>query len=643
MNGEDNSAEKLRQQMRKRQQRKTEPKVPSLSLVKAAVPPHFNTYQFFVGPEHTDSEAGGWADETGGIHRIVRSMLDEGHMPTPKSLICLAGSTPTKADVAPKVVVSQAVGGLPEMAGFCMRIDASKSRASRGTWVTLQVSKDDHEVLTRALMDREDNTGLKQRFNEAMATAYAEAHQEAEAHKPVALIWNDDGLPVLIKLTKTAAILIANTGVAGGGKDTANLSTRQVTGPRGTVSHLTRATKIAEIARSHVNGVVSSVASHGSTSKDVIVKDALNTHVDAHPFSGAWSWMLGTDFASFPVERRSHVGMELMSSLALTLYQPKESNLTGGSHVVFCDDSPGGRESMYVNLSEVQLIHHDRLGPTDQDRTDIRATVGGWTRDLGGSRNNALLENHANKEDGAMEQGAEAWVASGSSVPFESLNRLARSPESDQDLRGIMQDTFSRSFSQFSAGLTVDFNPRDVANARRCVKAMLVKIHMPESEAAKLSPKRLNDLKAGVLTTAQRMFKDSKKKGTSLPSLECVLYVVPDGLLSIPHLTLMSLTHGIDLIRLVMTENQEQLNAMTPYHFRTLHATQKERSQKVQTARKRLDAMVDAIRSQPSEPVLQTWSDALELIRAIFFRGGWGDGKVRMDSTALDSTEKETR
>ena len=98
---------------------------------------------------------------------------------------------------------------------------------------------------------------------------------------------------------------------------------------------------------------------------------------------------------------------------------------------------------------------------------------------------------------------------------------------------------------------------------------MLVKIHMPESEAAKFSPGRLNDLKAGVLTTAQRMFKDSKKKGTSLPSLECVLYVVPDGLLSIPHLTLMSLTHGIDLIRLVMTENQEQLNEMTPYHYRS--------------------------------------------------------------------------
>ena len=33
--------------------------------------------------------------------------------------------------------------------------------------------------------------------------------------------------------------------------------------------------------------------------------------------------------------------------------------------------------------------------------------------------------------------------------------------------------------------------------------------------------------------------------------------------------------------------------------------------------------MVGAIRSQPSEPVLQTGL-ALELIRAIFFRGGWG-------------------
>ena len=74
---------------------------------------------------------------------------------------------------------------------------------------------------------------------------------------------------------------------------------------------------------------------------------------------------------------------------------------------------------------------------------------------------------------------------------------------------------------------------------------------------AKFSPGRLNDLKAGVLTTAQRMFKDSKKRNQS-SFLGMRTYVVPDRLLSIPHLTLMSLTHGIDLIRLVMTENQEQ-------------------------------------------------------------------------------------
>lgn len=643
MNEEEYTAERLKQQMMQQRQQMTKPKVPTLSLIEAAVPPHHNTYQFYVGAKHTDGESGGWADESGGVHRIIRSMLDEGHMPAPKSLICLAGSTPSKADVDPKVVVSQAVGGLPEMAALCMRLDASKSPASRGTWVMLQVSKDDHEVLTRALLEKEHNPALNHRFNEAMQAAYKEAHQDAGAHKPVALVWNDDGLPVLIKITKTAAILIANTGVAGGGKDTANLSTRRVTGPRGTVSHLTRATQIAEIARSHVNGVVSNVASHGSTSKDVIVKNALTNHVDAHPFSGAWSWMLGTDFATFPVERRSHIGMELISSLALTLYQPKESHLTGGQHVVFCDDSTGGREAMYANLSEIQLVHHDRLGPTDQDRTDIRATVCGWTRDLGSERDNVLLLNPASENDGAMMQGAEAWVASGSPIAFESLNRLARSPESDQDLRGIMQDTFSRSFSQFSAGLTIDFNPRDIANARRCVKAMLVKIHLPQSEAVKLSAQLLNNLKAGALTTAQRMFKDSKKRGVSLPSLECVLYVVPDGLLKMPHLTLMSLTHGVDLIRLVMTENQEQLNEMTPYHYFSLSAVQREQSRTTQLARTRLDAMVNAIRSQPSEPVLQTWSEALALIRTTFFVGGYGKGKVRMDSRALDSKTDENR
>ena len=86
----------------------------------------------------------------------------------------------------------------------------------------------------------------------------------------------------------------------------------------------------------------------------------------------------------------------------------------------------------------------------------------------------------------------------------------------------------------------------------------------------------------------------------------------------------MSLTHGIDLIRLVMTENQgaAQRDDSVPLPFPSRNA--KERSKKVQPARKRLDAMVGAIRSQPSEPVLQTWSDALELIRAIFFRERMG-------------------
>ena len=212
------------------------------------------------------------------------------------------------------------------------------------------------------------------------------------------------------------------------------------------------------------------------------------------------------------------------------------------------------------------------------------------------------------------------WLAS-SIREFEPSGSLARigSRPSRYHARCFLKLVFT-----IQCGIDCRFQ-----STRHCQRSTLCEGNACEdshakSEAAKFSPGRLNDLKAGVLTTAQRMFKDSKKKGTSLPSLECVLYVVPDGLLSIPHLTLMSLTHGIDLIRLVMTKNQEQLNEMTPYHYRSLHATQKERSKKVQPARKRLDAMVDAIRSQPSEPVLQTWSDALELIRAIFFRRRMG-------------------
>lgn len=613
------------------------PKAPSMkvNLMDQMVPPHHKSFQFYVGPDLTDSESKGWTDASGGLDLTVRSMLESGHMPAPKSILSLAGSTPTKSDVAPSVQVGEAIGGLPEMAALCLRIDAAKTQENRGTWVLLNVSQDDHALLTRAMLEQEDNLSLKNRFEEAMAAAYNAAHESAGKHRPVALIWDDNGLPVLIKLSDTAAIIIANTGIAGGGKDTANLSTRHVTGPRGTVAHLKQVTSISDAARSAVNGVVSHVASHGSTSKDVLVKEATSGSVDSHPFSGSWTWMMGSDFSEFPTERRAHVAMELLSSMALTLYQPKDSGLSGGQHTVFCDNSTGGEKTMHLNMAEIQLIHHDRKGPTDQDRTDIRATVGGWVRDLGSGLEHTRLRIPGYPEKGYMPQGHEAWVASGASVSYESLERLSRSPESDQDLRGIMQEAFSRSFSQFSTGMTVDFNPRDVANARRCVKAMLVKIHIPESQFDNMSSNHVNALKAGALNTAQRMFNDASAK-MKLPSLECVIYSVPDGLTPMPHLSLLSLTHGVDLIRLVMMENQTQLNHMTPYHYTSISGTENERSRSTQLARQRLDAMVKAIRSQPSEPVLQTWSDALQLIRSSFFKGGYGEGKVRMDPKAMD-------
>ena len=100
------------------------PKAPSMkvNLMDQMVPPHHKSFQFYVGPDLTDSESKGWTDASGGLDLTVRSMLESGHMPAPKSILSLAGSTPTKSDVAPSVQVGEAIGGLPEMAALCLRI-----------------------------------------------------------------------------------------------------------------------------------------------------------------------------------------------------------------------------------------------------------------------------------------------------------------------------------------------------------------------------------------------------------------------------------------------------------------------------------------------------------------------------------------
>ena len=47
---------------------------------------------------------------------------------------------------------------------------------------------------------------------------------------PEILVYDENRLPIWVKVSETASIVFATTGIAGGGKDTAAMSRRRVTG-----------------------------------------------------------------------------------------------------------------------------------------------------------------------------------------------------------------------------------------------------------------------------------------------------------------------------------------------------------------------------------------------------------------------------
>ena len=604
----------------------------NVDLTNVQMPPHHKSYQFFVGHEFAPGD-NGWVTNQSGHERIVKSMLDNKQLPLAKSVVYLSGSTPTNANIDVSVEVGDPVGGLPEMMAFCLSLDRAKAEKNQGTWVVLSLSEDDINSIVAPMLGSAQDSVLQQRFDQAVAAAYISSYSDVEEGKknlrdmrPVSVVWDDHGRPSIIRLSDTTAIALCSTGIAGGGKDTANLVNRKVTGRRGTVAHLQEVATIVETARGLSNGVSSSICSHGSTSKDVVVQQNIGFKSDSIPFSGSWSWVLGSRLDTFPSTNRGDVALEIASSLALMCYAPQPSPRMGGSHIVFCDDSPGARRSMKLNQIEQQLIHHDVLEDQTLDRTDVRSKIDGWTYDLGRDKLATRLET----ADGNsyVQQSRATWVSSGAQITPDVLDRMVHSASNEHGLQGTMQDILTTSLSPFNSGMTAEFNPQKLPDMRKSVKSLWVKLHIPSSLADAYTKKHFESMKSGLAETARELFLHSE---THVPPIFVVIYEVPDHLLDMPHLSIMGLTHVVDLLRLLTLDTEMELSELTPYHYTSMRASKSAKPKRKGLARARIDRMIDAIQSQEEVPVIGLWAATLQVIRERAFVGGWGGGQPRCD------------
>ncbi|MEC7111214.1 MAG: hypothetical protein VXX03_03665, partial [Candidatus Thermoplasmatota archaeon] len=373
--------------------------------------------------------ASGWVSDQAGLDVVISAMIANEELSPVHTLIRTSGSMPNRlADgVSPFAEVGRPIGGLPELMGEALTMDAAMPASKQGTALLACVSSDDHETLVAGLYGDRLDEDAQRRFDEAVAAAYLcatsvdddERTRRASMLTPEVLVVDAEARPVWIRLTPSVSIVIASTGIAGGGKDTSAIAARSVTGPRSTTSNLTSlGWAVVEKVRAAHDGVeVGMVASHGGTSKDALVAHTAGLNASTAPLSGGQTYLLSTPFAEFADSERADVGLELMSTLGLTAFSMRPTPPKGGWHVTVVEDEHHSRRSLLLSMAEHALTHHARLQPVGLDRTDVRARIMGWSRDLGVGSEFTRLE--AKNGEGMLPQQADLWTLAGDVVSLE--------------------------------------------------------------------------------------------------------------------------------------------------------------------------------------------------------------------------------
>jgi len=104
-------------------------------------------------------------------------------------------------------------------------------------------------------------------------------------------------------------------------------------------------------------------------------------------------------------------------------------------------------------------------------------------------------------------------------------------------------------------------------------------------------------------------------------------------LLNEPQLTVVNLTHAVDLIRAVLEDTQLELAEMTPHGLRSVRESKFKASQ---LSRTRIDAMIAALDGQAQTRVIEGWKVYWRLMRSRIFTGGYGGGRPSVDAGAFD-------
>jgi hypothetical protein len=573
-----------------------------------------------------------WVNDDAGLLTVVVTMMDESILPPVNVVIRKTGSVPNRVAHTPKASVGRPIGGLPELMAEAMKLDAALPPHAKGTAILSCLSDDDIDQMVAGLYGNRLTEEQQSWFDQAVAAAYNISQQGVDVkqiHRPEVIMFDEKNRPAWIRLTPTSSLVLTSTGLAGGGKDTAAMGRRRVTGPSSTNEHLTAsAWQALEHAKTISNGLeLGLVASHGGTSKDALV--AYHDQLDASsaPIGGGHQFLLSTPFKNFARAEQPDVGLEMMSTIGLVGFTPRPTPPEGGWHVTFVEEDHQAMKAMDLFMLEQALIDYLKLSPSHKDRTDHRNILLSWSRDLG--RGCGLTGILGDEIQGPICQQADFWLLSGASITNHRLNNSIQQSHLEESVVSQLRTLVSGSLATTSTGTNHAFQPDRIQHARRCIKAVMLKLYIPENH--EFTTKQLEHLRIAFHNAAYAAF-DLSSSVYAIPKIEVAIIALPKAALSSPFLSVHCLTHARDLIRSILADTQEGLDEMTPHGLRKISES---RFNVSQLSRRRVDAMIKALQKQEQSRTMDGWLAFWRRVRKkLFIMAG---RQPKIDPAAFDN------
>ena len=574
----------------------------------------------------------GWVGDDAGLLAVVSTMSEEGILPPVNVVIRKTGSVPNRVAHAPKASVGRPIGGLPELMAEAMKLDAALPPHAKGTAILSCLSDDDIDQMVAGLYGNRLSEEQQTSFNQAVAAAYNASQQSADVkqiHRPTAIMFDEKNRPSWIRLTPTASLVLTSTGLAGGGKDTAAMARRRVTGPSSTNEHLTASVwQALEHAKTLSNGLeLGLVASHGGTSKDALVAYHDQLDASSSPIGGGHQFLLSAPFKNFARAEQPDVGLEMMSTIGVVGFTPRPTPPEGGWHATFVEEDHQAMKAMDLFMLEQALIDFSKLSPSHKDRTDHRNVLLSWSRDLG--RGCGLTGILGDDIEAPIRQQADFWLLSGAPITNHRLNNCIQQSHLEESVVSQLRTLVSSSLATTSTGTNQAFQPDRIQHARRCIKAVMLKLYLPETH--NFTAKQLEHLRIAFHNAAYAAF-DLSSSVYAIPKIEVAIIALPKAALTDPFLSVHSLTHARDLIRSILADTQEGLDEMTPHGLRKISES---RFNVSQLSRRRVDAMIKALQRQEQSRTMDGWLAFWQRVRKkLFIMAG---RQPKIDPAAFDN------